>query len=261
MEKQRWEESGKRRAEDRRSEKRKSEKKEVQVREKVATSRNTVFFQWFVAPEGRKVGSLKWRVGSHVDRWEMKNCNLLWREAHFQVKMCKTHHSRSTFGSWDVEKVHAVVAESTFRSQNVQNTMLGALLEVEMSKKCTPLWREAHCQVKRLINGPDNPTCQLLPTSSKRKVKMAWGKQEREKRWWRIGVEQVVCGRVSTSKLCMDKLCCMHACMYACMHACMYVCMYVWMHIYIYMYLCMFVCLSSRLHKYLVARIPKLQRS
>ena len=24
----------------------------------------------------------------------------------------------------------------------------GALLEVEMSKKCTPLWREAHFQVK-----------------------------------------------------------------------------------------------------------------
>ena len=33
------------------------------------------------------------------------------------------------------------------------------------------------------IKGPDNPTCQLLPTSSKRKVKIAWGKQEREKRW------------------------------------------------------------------------------
>ena len=39
------------------------------------------------------------------------------------------------------------------------------------------------------IKGPDNPTCQILPTSSKRKVKIAWGKQEREKRWWRIGVE------------------------------------------------------------------------
>ena len=25
---------------------------------------------------------------------------------------------------------------------------MGALLEVEMSKKCTPLWREAHFQVK-----------------------------------------------------------------------------------------------------------------
>ena len=32
-------------------------------------------------------------------------------------KMCKAHHSRSTFGSWDVQKVHAVVARNTFRSQ------------------------------------------------------------------------------------------------------------------------------------------------
>jgi hypothetical protein len=30
----------------------------MQVREKVAKSRITVLFQWFVAPEGRKVGSL-----------------------------------------------------------------------------------------------------------------------------------------------------------------------------------------------------------
>ena len=78
------------------------------------------------------------------------------------------------------EKVHAVVARSTFPSQNVQNTpgpdhfwklrcrksarrcgakhiskskctkhtSFGPLLEVAMSKKCTPLWREAHFQVK-----------------------------------------------------------------------------------------------------------------
>ena len=51
-----------------------------------------------------------------------KKCTPLWREAYFQVKMYKTHHSRTTFGSSDVEKVHAVVARSTFRSQNVQNT-------------------------------------------------------------------------------------------------------------------------------------------
>ena len=43
-----------------------------------------------------------------------KKCTPLWREAHFEVKMYKTHHSRTTFGSWDVEKVHAVVAWSTF---------------------------------------------------------------------------------------------------------------------------------------------------
>ena len=82
-----------------------------------------------------------------------KKCTPLWREAHFQVKMYKahqcrttfgscnvekvhavvarstfqvkvhkTHHSRTTFGSSDVEKVHAVVAQSTFPSQNVENT-------------------------------------------------------------------------------------------------------------------------------------------
>ena len=48
-----------------------------------------------------------------------KKCTPLWREAHFEVKMYKTHH-------------------------------FGPLLEVEMSKKCTPLWREAHFEVKML---------------------------------------------------------------------------------------------------------------
>ena len=155
-------------------------RKKMQMREKVGKSRNTVFFQWFVAPESRKVGSLKRRVRSQLAGWEMKNCTSLWREAHFQVKMYKTHQVRTTFGSWDVEKVHAVVARSTFPSQNAQNTRgsdhfwklrcrksarrcgakhiskskcrkhlsVGRLLEVAMSKKCTPLWREAHFQVK-----------------------------------------------------------------------------------------------------------------
>ena len=92
------------------------------MREKVGKSRFTAFFQWFVAPEGRKVGSLKRRVRSQLARGEMKNCTPLWREAHFQVKMLKTLGVRTTFGTWDVEKVHAVVARSTFPSQNAQNT-------------------------------------------------------------------------------------------------------------------------------------------
>ena len=82
------------------------------------------------------------------------------------------------------EKVHAVVARRTFPSQNVQSTPgsdqfwklrcrksarscgakhiskskaskthgLRPVLEVEMSKKCTPLWREAHFQVKNVKN-------------------------------------------------------------------------------------------------------------
>ena len=154
------------------------------MREKIGKSQFTVFFQWFVAPEGRKVGSLKRRVRSQLARWDMKKCTPLWREAHFQVKMDKTLEERTTFGSWDVEKVHAVVARSTFWSQNVQSTPwsdhfwklrcrksahrcgakhiskskctkhtnVGPLLEVPMSKKCTPLWREAHFQVKSVKN-------------------------------------------------------------------------------------------------------------
>ena len=132
-----------------------------------------------MAPEGGKVGSLKRRVRRQLARWEMRKCTPLWREAHFQVKY-KTHQVRTTFVRCDVEKVHAVVARSTFPSQNVQNTPMsdhfwklrcrksarrcgakhmskskctkhtnvGPLLEVAMSKKCTPLWREAHVQVK-----------------------------------------------------------------------------------------------------------------
>ena len=51
-----------------------------------------------------------------------KKCALLWREAHVEVKMYKTPQLRTTFGSWDVEKMYTVVARSTFRSQNVKNT-------------------------------------------------------------------------------------------------------------------------------------------
>ena len=59
----------------------------------------------------------------HFWKFEMlKKCTPLWREAHFQVKMYKAQHARTTFGGSDVEKVHAVVARSTFPSQNVQNT-------------------------------------------------------------------------------------------------------------------------------------------
>ena len=119
-------------------------------------------------------------VGPLLEVEMSKKCTPLWREAHFQVKMYKTHHCRTTFGSCDGEKVHAVVARSTFPSQNVQNTpasdhfwrlrcrksarrcgakhiskskctkhhMVAPLLEVRMLKKCTPLWREAHFQVK-----------------------------------------------------------------------------------------------------------------
>ena len=175
----------KRRDEKRRRRRRKKKGEQTGARKGWKVAKH-VFFQWFEAPEGWKVGSLKRRVRSQPARWEMKNCTPLWHEAHFQVKMCKKPHARTTFGSWDVEKVHALVARSTFRSQNVKSTNCsdhfwklrcrkrarrcgakhiskskctkhtrsGPLLEVEMSKKCTPLWREAHFEVK-MLKTPD----------------------------------------------------------------------------------------------------------
>ena len=123
-------------------------RKKMQMREKVGKSRNTVFFQWFVAPEGRKVGSLKRRVRSQLAKWEMKNCTPLWREAHFQVKMYKTHQLRTTFTSWGRKSACRCGAKRISKSKCTKHTIVGPLLEVEMSKKCTPLWREAHFQVK-----------------------------------------------------------------------------------------------------------------
>jgi len=62
-----------------------------------------------------------------------KKCKQLWREAHFEVKMYKTHHVRTTFGSSDVEKVHAVVARSTVRSQKCKKlTGMEHFLDVQM---------------------------------------------------------------------------------------------------------------------------------
>ena len=100
---------------------------------------------------------------------------------HISKSKCTKHLSSGPLLEvGNVEKVHAVVARSTFRSQNVQSTpfsdhfwklrcrksarrcgakhiskwkctkhyMFAPLLEVQMSKKCTKLWRETHFEVK-----------------------------------------------------------------------------------------------------------------
>ena len=118
------------------------------MREKVGKSRNTVF-------------------------------PMIWGSGRSKSKLAKAAGAEPA-GQMRDDKLHAVVARSTFRSQNVQSTsapdhfwklrcrksarrcgakhiskskctkhtILGPLLEVEMLKKCTPLWREAHFQVK-----------------------------------------------------------------------------------------------------------------
>ena len=149
MEKQRWEESERRSQEVRRSEKRKNEKKEDAG-----------------ARKGRKVAI---------------HCVF--------PKICGSGGSKSKLpkaagaepcGQMRDEKLHAVVARSTFESKEAKDTsrsehfwklrcrksappcgakhishskctkhaILRPLLEVEMSKTRAPLWREAHFQLK-----------------------------------------------------------------------------------------------------------------
>ena len=61
-------------------------------------------------------------VGPLLEVAMSKKCTPLWHEARFEVKMLKTLGVRTAFGSSDLEKVHAVVARSTFGSQTVKST-------------------------------------------------------------------------------------------------------------------------------------------
>ena len=139
----------KRRVEERRSEKRKSQKKEdADARKGRKVAKHCVFFN---------------------DLWLLRSKSRLAKAAGAEPS-----------GQMRDEKLHAVAARSTFRSQNAQSTpgsehfwklrcrksarrcgakhiskskcrkhtIHGPLLEVEMSKKCKPLWREAHFKVK-----------------------------------------------------------------------------------------------------------------
>ena len=87
-------------------------------------------------------------VGPLLEVAMSKKCTPLWHEAHFQVKMYKTPQRRTTFGSCDVEKVHAVVARSTFPSQNVQNTSASDHFWKLRCRKSARRCGEAHFQVK-----------------------------------------------------------------------------------------------------------------
>ena len=61
--------------------------------------------------------------------WHLR-CTRLWREAHFEVQTSETHQVRSTFGSCVVQKMHAGVVQSTFRSQNDKHTTFGPTFDV-----------------------------------------------------------------------------------------------------------------------------------
>ena len=122
----------KRRVEESRSEKRKSQKKEDADARKARK-----FAKHCVCP-------MIWGAGGRV----VKKCTPLWREALSKSKCTKTHHARTTFGSWDVENVHAVAcgAKHIPKSKCTKHTMFGPFLDVQMSFRVAGARDCAPCQ-------------------------------------------------------------------------------------------------------------------
>ena len=90
----------------------------MEMREKVGKSRNTVFFPMICGSGGSK------------------------------SRLAKAAGAEPA-GQRRDEKLHAVVARSTFPSQNAQNTPRSDhFWKLRCRKKCTPLWREARFEVK-----------------------------------------------------------------------------------------------------------------
>ena len=134
MEKQRWEES----------ERRKSEKKEDAGARKGRKAVLPYVFPMICGSGGSK-------------KWLAKATGA---EPSGQMRKLKLHAvvALSTFGSNSEKATSRTFRKSARRCgakhvskpKVLKTDRVGALLEVDMSKKCTPVWCEAHVQVKRV---------------------------------------------------------------------------------------------------------------
>ena len=125
-----------------------------------------------------------------------KKCTLLWREAQLKSKFTK----HLTFGHfWQLrcgKSARRCGAKHISKSKCTKHTRFGPLLEVAMSKKCTPLWREAHFEVKMLkalhvcatfghsdvvSRGRRKGLCTLV--KSEQSVRVLWHFQKRWQAW------------------------------------------------------------------------------
>ena len=72
-----------------------------------------------------------------------KKCRPLWREARFPSQNVQDTPVSDHFWKWRCRKSAGCCgAKHISKSKCTKHTMFGPLLEVEMSNKCTPLWRE-----------------------------------------------------------------------------------------------------------------------
>ena len=154
-------------------------RKKIHPRQMLEKSRNAVCFQWFVCSGQSKSRPVK-AAGAEVGA-QRRNQKLhaAGGEKHILKWKCTKHVGfGALFEVSDVEKLHTAVPKSTFGNEHVQNMtcsehflefwcrkiargekhiwkwkctkhdVFGALFEVLLSKNCTPLWRNAHLEVK-----------------------------------------------------------------------------------------------------------------
>ena len=180
----------KRRGEERRREKRREEerrkkkedqkreslrRKKIQVREKVGKSRNTVSLQWFVArgsnsrlakaagaePSGQMRDEKLHAIATR-STFPSQNVQSTPGSDHFWKLRCgksarccgakQISKSKCTKHNMFGPLLEVEMREALSKSKSTKHTSSGPLLEVEMSKKWTPLWCEAHFEVKMLKN-------------------------------------------------------------------------------------------------------------
>ena len=85
--------------------------------------------------------------GARKGRKVAKHCvfTIIWGSGGSKSRLAKAAGAEPA-GQMRDEKLH--ISKHISKSKCAKHTMPGPLLKVEMSKKCTPLWREAHFEVK-----------------------------------------------------------------------------------------------------------------
>ena len=118
-----------------------------------------------------EVKSVKnWRSRTTFGSWDVEKVRAFVAQSTFPVRTCEAHQVRSTFWGWDVEKVHAVVARSKFRSQNVKRTTCS---DHFWTFRCRFAW-----QARGIVH----------LVKSEQNVRVLWQFQKRWQAWemWRV---------------------------------------------------------------------------
>ena len=168
-------------------------RKKMQVCEKVGKSRNTVFFSMFCGSGGSK-NRLAKAAGAETCG-EMRNAKLHAVETRSRFWSEKVQNTSVSEHFWKLRRqtsARRCGAKHISKSKCTKHLSVGPLLEVEMSKKCTPLWHEAHFQVKMY----KTPHCRTTFGSCDVEKVHAWGavwsRKRRPKAVWPNGFEKTV---------------------------------------------------------------------